>query len=87
MCLYVVQMHAKRAQRTPDVPVPTHQISRLQSRTLGSRIYGLPERDVLPNCPDIVQTVDQEFGAYSTANISPEGTNVLSFWQVSLVLC
>ncbi|KAG2067858.1 hypothetical protein BDR04DRAFT_1120217 [Suillus decipiens] len=76
-------MHAKRAQRTPNIPVPTHQVSRLQSCTLGSHIYGLPQRDVLPNCHDIVQMVDQEFGAYSTANISLEGANVLSFWQMS----
>lgn len=82
---HVLQMHAKRAQKIPDVPVPTNPASQLQSRTLGSCIYGLPERGVLPHCPDIVQMVEQEFGAYNTANLSPAGTNVLSFWQVRVL--
>jgi hypothetical protein len=78
-------MHVKRAQRTSNIPAPTQQPSRLQSRTLGSRLYGVRERDALPVCDDIVQTIDQEFGAYSTANLSPKGTNILSFWQVRVV--
>jgi hypothetical protein len=77
-------MHAKRAQKIPDAPVPTHPVSRLQARTLGSRIYGLPARDAPSHCHDIVQTVEQEFGAYTTANLSPERSNVLSFWQVRI---
>ncbi|KAG1732704.1 hypothetical protein EDB19DRAFT_1831197 [Suillus lakei] len=64
-------MHVKRAQRTSNIPAPTQQPSRLQSHTLGSCIYGLHEGDALLVCNDIVQTINQEFGAYSTANISP----------------
>jgi hypothetical protein len=52
---------------------------------LGSHIYGVREGSALPVCDDIIQTVNQEFGAYSTANLSPKGTNILSFWQVRVV--
>jgi hypothetical protein len=52
---------------------------------LGSCIYRVCEGSALPVCDDIIQTIDQEFGTYSTANLSPKGTNILSFWQVKVV--
>lgn len=78
-------MHIKRAQRTSNTPAPIQPPPKLQSRTLGSRVYGLREGDAPPVGDDIVQTIDQEFAAYTTANISPRGTNILSFWQVRVV--
>jgi hypothetical protein len=78
-------MHVKRAQRTSNIPASTQQPSRLQSHTLGSCIYGVREESAPPVCDDIIQTIDQEFGAYSTANLSAKGTNILSFWQVRVV--
>ncbi|KIK35113.1 hypothetical protein CY34DRAFT_26697 [Suillus luteus UH-Slu-Lm8-n1] len=58
-------------------------VLRQQPRTLGSRLYGLPDINVLPHHDSIAQTVEQEFEAYATANLSPKTTDILAFWEVA----
>lgn len=77
-------MHAKRAALKPsesNQPLVPWQ----QPHLLGSRHYGLPDARMPLHVHEGAQTVDQEFRMYSMATLSSKGTNILGFWQVSVV--
>jgi hypothetical protein len=46
--------------------------------------YGLDlnEEEDEVGAPVALQTVDEEYSAYTTATLSPWGTDMLAFWQV-----
>jgi len=74
-----------------DTPGPTRspptELSGLcaTTQTLGSWLYGIPapELQMPGGAPDHVQTVEQEFNAYTTAKLSIRGADKLEFWKVS----
>lgn len=51
---------------------------------LGTKLYGLPEINMSHHRRG-AQTVDEEFNAYITSNLSHEGVNVLAFWKVRVL--
>ncbi|KIK31699.1 hypothetical protein CY34DRAFT_19655 [Suillus luteus UH-Slu-Lm8-n1] len=77
-------MHQQRAtNNSSSIESPANEIApRQQSRTLGSCLYGLPDIGILPSHNSGAQTVEQEFEAYTTANLSVKGTDILGFWMV-----
>jgi hypothetical protein len=80
-------MHQKRATNSSSsIESPANEIApRQQPRTLGSRLYRLPDIDILPSNNSGAQTVEQEFEAYTTGNLSIKGTDILGFWMVSVL--
>ncbi|KAG1878841.1 hypothetical protein F4604DRAFT_1923512 [Suillus subluteus] len=52
--------------------------------TLGAQLYGIPDIDLLLCHLQGVQTVEEEFNAYSMSHLSPNGTDVLAFWKAKL---
>jgi hypothetical protein len=81
-------MHQKRAENGSAFVVSlANEVlqQRQQQRTLGSRLYGLPDINTLPRHNSSAQTVEQEFEAYTTANLSPKTTDILAFWEVSIL--
>lgn len=75
-------MHSKRAEHSDPAQCRPVVAIQQQPRTLGARRYRLPEAHIL-HPHDNGQTVDQEFTAYTTAALSPQGTDILMFWNVS----
>jgi hypothetical protein len=67
----------------PPAGPRTHRTQRAPT-TLASK-YGLPHMEVrrLQQGP---QTVQEEYNAYTTSNLSHEGTDPLAFWDVSTFL-
>lgn len=53
--------------------------------TLGSCLYGLPDINVLPHHDSSAKTVEQEFEAYTMANLSLKATDILTFWEVNIL--
>jgi hypothetical protein len=47
------------------------------------QIYGISDVDLLSHHHLGVQTADEEFNMYSMSHVSPQGTDVLAFWNVS----
>jgi hypothetical protein len=77
-------MHSKQAENS----IPAHSqpvvVPQLLPHTLGSCRYGLPTAHAhVPHHHESGQTVDQEFAAYTMATLSPRGTDILVFWNVS----
>lgn len=79
-------MHSKRAENTDPAHSQPVVAPQPLPCTLGSRHYGLPmaHAHVLHQHGG-GQTVDQEFAADATATLSPHGTDILAFWNVSLL--
>jgi hypothetical protein len=78
-------MHDKRTRNGSASTESLNVVPQQQPRTLGSRLYGLPDIDIRPHHTSNAQTVEQEFEAYTTANLSPKGTDILGFWAVSVL--
>jgi hypothetical protein len=82
-------MHQKRAENgSAFVASSANEVlqqQQQQQRMLGSRLYGLPDINTLPHHNSSAQTVEQEFEAYTTANLSPKTTDILAFWEVSIL--
>jgi len=79
-------MHKKRTTNSSAfVGSPAYEVRpQQQPCMLGSRLYGLPDIGVLPCHNSGAQTVEQEFKAYTTGNLSTKGTDILGFWSVSV---
>jgi hypothetical protein len=77
-------MHNKRSENSDPAHSQPAVAPRPLPRTLGSRRYGLPMAHAhVQHHHGGGQTVDQEFAAYATATLSPRGTDILAFWNVS----
>ncbi|KAG2034500.1 hypothetical protein BDR03DRAFT_1013414 [Suillus americanus] len=86
---YIINlMHQKRAMNSSaSAESPANEVTpQQQPHMLGLCLYGLPDIGILPSHNSGAQTVEQEFEAYTTANLSAKGTDILGFWMVSETL-
>ena len=78
--------YRKRAHGDTGVPTATTSAPQHQSRgweNLASE-YDLADMMDLGNDTGHIQsTVEEEFVTYTTAPLSPKGTNIIKFWEVS----
>jgi hypothetical protein len=79
-----MKMHEKRIRNGLASMESPNVLPQQQLCMLGSRLYGLPDIDIWLHHTSNAQIVKQEFEAYTMANLSPKGTDILRFWVVSI---
>ncbi|KAG9309366.1 hypothetical protein JVU11DRAFT_10603 [Chiua virens] len=82
--------------RKNSAPEPTPQNAKTRAASMGqvhlhfmlaAHYYGLPTIRVQAPSQLTPQAVEQEFNVFVLSMPSPEGTNPLAFWEVSVVPC
>jgi hypothetical protein len=73
--------HGNAGVPTATTPAPDHQSRGWED--LASEYDLLDMMDLENDASHVEPTVEEEFITYTTAPLSPKGTNIIKFWEVS----
>ena len=86
MVEYRERAEAERTQRSTEGSAPVHsdpvRPDQVPAYATLAADYGLPQDMYFATSNSFEQTVEEEYRSYVSGALSPQGTNILKFWEV-----
>jgi len=83
---YWEQAKAERTRRSTEGSAPVHsdpvRPDQVPAYAMLAADYGLPQDMYFATSNSFEQTVKEEYRSYVSGALSPQGTNILKFWEV-----